>query len=1285
MKRNLLKILPFLLLGGVLGLAAAPAAFEAVETNAETTFPINNYQDFGGSAVSDWDITPQSKYCGLYYSNGKNGSFTVTNKTISDFSVFASGTYSLKVYVSGICNSGTNSVSVGMVNSSGIAVGDSQNVTGKLGGGSDPKNAKETPAFTFTPSISVTGLKIELGNKCALTKVRWNITKVSDDDPEPEKPATYYTKVTDAATLQVGQTIVLGCEAEEAVAGPFSTNILSGKTAVFEDNKVYSNDAEEITLAGTSGAWKLLTSSGQLGTTESGKFNLTTDTTWAISITGGVASITTENYGTIQYNAGAPRFVNYTSTQTPIEIYTKDGEIASYSVSYDANGGGTGSITDADSPYNKASAVTVLANTFTPITGKTFVEWNTKADGTGTSYNAGDTFLITADTTLYAIWEDEYIPIGDSYTKVTSTADLASVSEFLFVFQSGDTVKVNGSFNSDHFLACNAKIIDNELTYNDESVTPLSLEKENDSWLIKSSSGYLTLTANSSNKLAWNTKANANRWSISFSNGNVVVTSSIDGVNHSIFYNGSGTGRFSNYSSSTMSPVQMWAKTGHAKEVHLSVDSLDLNVTQKGIITVSECIGFEPSSYLWEITSGDDVISIFSGQGTNEILIEALKEGEAEVYVTVDGVKASLSVTVHDYKYNILDKENYYITTGGAMLGGDTSYISEVDFSDATNMWHFEEAYEGDNSYYLTANDKYLAFSEDVYEDGKNVSQIQLSDVPVNVWVVTYSESNGYKVATQTKKQGVRSLAIHEEQWFAFTGNNYVDLLEGGTFDHYAVEALPTTKQYFVGDELKPLNSHVYVYYTNGFKAEITNKIEWETLTEGTKAYGTCEILGAEVDIEMDGLKIYKGDASTFVINGLHDTYSIGERINKDNLTVGITYKLSGSEDIVKDNLAKDDYTITPEKIVEGTEKIRIALAKDPTVYYEQDIEVKESSYVAASHIKAGDKIILGTLGYNPYEITGGKELSYTGDKFSYETFDYLPRGEMPFEVGKEGSYFTLKDPVTGYYLKGDNDAFVFNEPDWKSAKTIGNHQEFNANVKFSKSVQYLTIKTCDNPDFSDSGVFANAYYEGGSYYITWTSDLTKNEIYFEMWSEVSGVWQVSDTATLKFADWKVDNGIFCYCLEISSELPDECLFTMNYDEDFEEWVVSSKPHQDRQLYFNKDGKFGFYPKGSSYTPVMVFRDNDLPLQSEPTSVSVGFTPIEGTEPQEYMNTVTVGEQFPWTSALVVTAKYSGGASKVIPVGGYTIKQMPDTWFIGRKRLLYYINKNTAEKRAVCF
>ena len=49
---------------------------------------------------------------------------------------------------------------------------------------------------------------------------------------------------------------------------------------------------------------------------------------------------------------------------------------------------------DTDEPENDGRAI--------------FAGWNTKADGTGTTYAAGDTFTITEDTTLYAVWVAGY-------------------------------------------------------------------------------------------------------------------------------------------------------------------------------------------------------------------------------------------------------------------------------------------------------------------------------------------------------------------------------------------------------------------------------------------------------------------------------------------------------------------------------------------------------------------------------------------------------------------------------------------------------------------------------------------------------------------------------------------------------------------------------------------------------------------------------------------------------------------------------------------------------------
>ena len=96
---------------------------------------------------------------------------------------------------------------------------------------------------------------------------------------------------------------------------------------------------------------------------------------------------------------------------------------ATYTVTYDGNGAtNTATLTDSNSPYVSGSTVTVLSNTGIWFkTGSLFAGWNTKADGTGTTYAAGSTFSITGNTTLYAKWQAkpalfQYI-LGSCYVK----------------------------------------------------------------------------------------------------------------------------------------------------------------------------------------------------------------------------------------------------------------------------------------------------------------------------------------------------------------------------------------------------------------------------------------------------------------------------------------------------------------------------------------------------------------------------------------------------------------------------------------------------------------------------------------------------------------------------------------------------------------------------------------------------------------------------------------------------------------------------------------------------
>jgi uncharacterized repeat protein (TIGR02543 family) len=73
-----------------------------------------------------------------------------------------------------------------------------------------------------------------------------------------------------------------------------------------------------------------------------------------------------------------------------------------YTVSFDANGG-TGT---QPTPLTSAagSSVTAPAGSGYTRTGQQFADWNTAANGTGTSYAAGASFIPTSSMTLYARW-----------------------------------------------------------------------------------------------------------------------------------------------------------------------------------------------------------------------------------------------------------------------------------------------------------------------------------------------------------------------------------------------------------------------------------------------------------------------------------------------------------------------------------------------------------------------------------------------------------------------------------------------------------------------------------------------------------------------------------------------------------------------------------------------------------------------------------------------------------------------------------------------------------------
>lgn len=114
------------------------------------------------------------------------------------------------------------------------------------------------------------------------------------------------------------------------------------------------------------------------------------------------------------------KVINATSTTATTATITVEYS-STYTVTYDANGADEGTAPTDDTKYAENATVTVLGNTGSLAKNHySFGGWNTKADGSGTTYAGGATFSITDNTTLYAKWNGNIhdiisMPATDAY------------------------------------------------------------------------------------------------------------------------------------------------------------------------------------------------------------------------------------------------------------------------------------------------------------------------------------------------------------------------------------------------------------------------------------------------------------------------------------------------------------------------------------------------------------------------------------------------------------------------------------------------------------------------------------------------------------------------------------------------------------------------------------------------------------------------------------------------------------------------------------------------------
>ncbi|WP_162609881.1 S-layer homology domain-containing protein [Anaerotignum lactatifermentans] len=132
------------------------------------------------------------------------------------------------------------------------------------------------------------------------------------------------------------------------------------------------------------------------------------------------------------------KLVNNLSTK---EVIITDNPANMVVLSYDANGG-NGSMNSQR--VHKGDQVTVSANTFTRD-HYIFDGWNTQPNGNGTSYKAGDTFVIDQNVVLYAQWKSDGSSGGDGGSSSSGGGSYTSNTYWVRYHNDDDTER-DGKF-----------------------------------------------------------------------------------------------------------------------------------------------------------------------------------------------------------------------------------------------------------------------------------------------------------------------------------------------------------------------------------------------------------------------------------------------------------------------------------------------------------------------------------------------------------------------------------------------------------------------------------------------------------------------------------------------------------------------------------------------------------------------------------------------------------------------------------------------------------------------
>ena len=392
-------------------------------------------------------------------------------------------------------------------------------------------------AGTIIPVTETTTIKAYAekdGNQSSITTVTYTI------DENHVVSGNTFAKVTNDSQITIGGEYILVHVANSKAAGAFSGKIftetdvsLTGNIATLDDNST----ASIFTLGGSSGAYSLKVNNKFVSSTTEKSLSLTTSESkiWDVVSTENGYVVKHDTYGTIQYNSSSPRFLNYTSNQSPAILFVKadidlrtDPNISYTTTSYEVEEGDDFDAPTLNNPYHLTGITYSTNNEEVASVNETTGEVVIGNPGTATitarfpgNSDYKDAF---ASYTIVVMRKGGAILTG-IYEKIISTDDLEAGKNYLLVYEA--TPVAYAGYENNRGLSGNVTIEDKKINLNNVSnvANVLVLEQSsNGNWLIKDGESFLALPSAANSLAVQGSASNAGtEWTISFTSGNAYI------------------------------------------------------------------------------------------------------------------------------------------------------------------------------------------------------------------------------------------------------------------------------------------------------------------------------------------------------------------------------------------------------------------------------------------------------------------------------------------------------------------------------------------------------------------------------------------------------------------------------------------------------------------------------------------------------------------------------------------------------------------------------------------